>query len=237
MSDPTGAGAGVSPAAVGPRVRGTRTRAGNAMGRTRSALVSAVSVAVEKHGLRRATMGDIAAAAGIAKATLYNHFRTKPEVLAAAVAGEVTALGEACEALAAERAHAAVAVGTHPALRRVVAEEPAALMPLLDGGASGARPVNAGAGGVAEQAIRRVLVAGGAGADAPAVELVRRWVASHIARPAAPDAVAEAAELLAAGLLTAGAAAASAAGSAGALPDAPPDAGAGADPSTADLPS
>ena len=45
--------------------------------------------AVEKYGSRKATMGDIAMLAGIAKATLYNHFRTRDDVYLAVVASEV----------------------------------------------------------------------------------------------------------------------------------------------------
>ena len=66
------------------RVRGVRSRAGNAMERTRAAVLDGAARAVEKHGARRATMGDIAVLAGIAKGTLYNHFRTKDAVYAAA---------------------------------------------------------------------------------------------------------------------------------------------------------
>ena len=50
------------------------------MGRTREAALAGALAAVTKYGSRKATMGDIAMLAGIAKATLYNHFRTRDDV-------------------------------------------------------------------------------------------------------------------------------------------------------------
>ena len=80
------------------RVGGTRARAGNAMGRTRVGILEATGRAVEKYGVRRATMGDVASVAGIAKGTLYNHFRTKNDLLTAAIAAGIEALGDDCVA-------------------------------------------------------------------------------------------------------------------------------------------
>ena len=56
------------------------------MDRTRAGLLAGAARAFAEHGLRRSTMQSIAAAAGVAKATLYNHFRTKDEVAAALLA-------------------------------------------------------------------------------------------------------------------------------------------------------
>ena len=112
------------------RQRGLRSRAGNAMERTRAAALDGAVRAVEKHGARRATMADIAALAGIAKGTLYNHFRTKDAVYAGAVEAGVRALADEAGAAARDDmadalALAAERLGSHPALRRVAAEEPA----------------------------------------------------------------------------------------------------------------
>ena len=63
------------------------------MGRTRDAALAGAVRSVAKYGARKSTMGDIAMLAGIAKATLYNHFRTKPEVYAATVAAHLAVLG------------------------------------------------------------------------------------------------------------------------------------------------
>src|SRR3954447_15000654 len=66
------------------REKGTRTRAGNAMDRTRAALLAGAARAVAASGTK-ITMAQVATAAGVAKATLYNHFRTREAVLAALV--------------------------------------------------------------------------------------------------------------------------------------------------------
>ena len=56
----------IDPSALPRRERGLRSRAGNAMGRTRAAVLDGAARAVEKHGARRATMSDIASFAGVA---------------------------------------------------------------------------------------------------------------------------------------------------------------------------
>ena len=76
------------------RVTGTRTRAGNAMSRTRTALMVGAARAVEASGTK-ITMAQVAAAAGVAKATLYNHFRTREAVLAGLLTAEVQKLVDA----------------------------------------------------------------------------------------------------------------------------------------------
>jgi len=106
-------------------------------------------------------MGDVASVAGIAKGTLYNHFRTKGDLLTAAVAAGVDALADDCVALAQGRGeqglaqalrHAAETLSAHPALVRVAAEEPAELVRLLLPSYDGAWPA-------ARAAIARVLAA------------------------------------------------------------------------------
>src|SRR6266516_3416813 len=73
------------------RAAGTRSRAGNAMNRTRAALLDGARRAVEAHGTK-ITMAQVAGGAGVAKATLYNHFRTREAVLSALLADEVSGL-------------------------------------------------------------------------------------------------------------------------------------------------
>src|SRR4051812_34679773 len=90
------------------RERGTRTRAGNAMNRTRTALLEGARRAVLVNGTK-ITMSQVAAAAGVAKATLYNHFRTREAVLAALVVDEVHALATRAMELPLERALAETA--------------------------------------------------------------------------------------------------------------------------------
>jgi AcrR family transcriptional regulator len=152
--------------------------------------------AVEKHGARRATMSDIAVLAGIAKGTLYNHFRAKDAVYAAALDAGVRALAEECtlaarDDLADAFALAAERIGGHPALRRLATDEPVALAVLVtpDGG-----PVWQ----LAREGVAAVLDAAGRGSDPAAVDVVLRWLVSFVPNGGAE--VARQAALLAAAM-------------------------------------
>ena len=164
------------PVLTGP---GTRVRAGNAMGRTRTALLEAALTAVEKHTARKATMGDVARIANVAKGTLYNHFRSKDELFEAAARAAVADLGQraavvaATDGLGAGLAFAAEAIATSSVLARLRADEPAVLGTLL----------TASAGEETSLAVQTVLTAGGLAGDAVAVEMVKRWLVGHLAGP------------------------------------------------------
>ena len=103
------------------------------MNRTRAGLLAGAARAFAEHGLRRSTMQSIAAAAGVAKATLYNHFRTKDEVAAALLAVELDRLSALAASLPREQALAALSdeLGAHPVLRRLAGTEPETLIALL----------------------------------------------------------------------------------------------------------
>jgi len=137
-------------------------------------------------------MNDIAAQAGVAKATLYNHFRTKDDVWSALVEAEVRALAAECAQLELvdALAHAARRLSEHPVLRQVAETEPVALAGLLT------RKPTAPGWRAAEEAVRARLAADGLAGD----DLVLRWLASHLAAPATPSAIRTAAESLARGL-------------------------------------
>ena len=113
------------------RSAGTRSRAGNAMGRTRAALLDGARRAVEISGTK-ITMAQVAAAAGVAKATLYNHFRTREAVLRALLDEEIASLIEQSakpdlqDALAAAASH----ISGHPLVRALARQEPATLAAL-----------------------------------------------------------------------------------------------------------
>lgn len=169
----------IDPSAAPLRERGVHSRAGNAMQRTRAAVLDGAVRAVEKHGARKATMSDIAILAGIAKGTLYNHFRAKDAVYAAALESGVRSLTQECEAAARENiaealAGAAERLSSHPALRRIAADEPAVLAALVT-------PTDAPIWATARAGIAAVLTAGGRRADDAAVDLVLRWLVSYIA--------------------------------------------------------
>jgi AcrR family transcriptional regulator len=176
-----------------------RTRAGNAMARTRGALLDGAVRAVVKHGSRKTTMADVASLAGVAKATLYNHFRTKNDLYAAAVEAEVRSLGAECagvaadEGLAAALARAAEGLGAHPAARRIATDEPAVLARL--------QTIGTGPGWVAgHEAVAATLRATGRRASVGEIALVLRWVVSYIGAPGSSDEIAVAGELLASAL-------------------------------------
>jgi AcrR family transcriptional regulator len=174
------------------RSGGTRSRAGNAMARTRAGLLDGARRAVGAQGSRRTTMNDIAAQAGVAKATLYNHFRTKDDVWSALVEADVRKVAAECAELGLvdALAHAARLLSEHPALRRVADAEPIALAGLL------ARRPTAAGWRAAEEAVRVRLAADGRAGD----DLVLRWLASHLATPATPPSIRASAETLARGL-------------------------------------
>jgi AcrR family transcriptional regulator len=124
------------PPAVGPGPThrpGAHTRSGHAMGRTRLGLLAGAAGAFADHGVRRSTMQSIAAAAGVAKATLYNHFRTKDDVITALVRAELERLTAVAASLALEQALATLSdeLGAHPVLRRLAESEPDVLNALL----------------------------------------------------------------------------------------------------------
>ncbi|WP_249933258.1 TetR/AcrR family transcriptional regulator [Blastococcus sp. CCUG 61487] len=100
---------------------------------TRRGLLDGAARAFAEHGLRRSTMQSIAAAAGVAKATLYNHFRTKDEVARELLARELDRLEELVTALPVADGLALLAdeLGAHPVLRRLAESEPDVLTAML----------------------------------------------------------------------------------------------------------
>jgi AcrR family transcriptional regulator len=185
---------GVDASAAPVRERGVRSRAGNAMQRTRVAVLDGAVRAVEKHGARRTTMADIAMLAGIAKGTLYNHFRTKEAVYAAAVEAGVRNLAQECASVAREDlaeafALAAERLGSHPALRRIASDEPAVL-------ASFVLMTDAPGWAQVREATAEVLRASGRDDSSGSVDLVVRWLTSFAAS-AGRDLEAQAAALAA----------------------------------------
>jgi AcrR family transcriptional regulator len=158
------------------------------MARTRAGLLDGALRCIEKDGVRRTTMSEIAAVSGVAKATLYNHFRRREDVLAALVAAEVDRLAAEARVVAgtdgADLGAALVVVADrlaeHPAVRRLAADEPellAALMTVGDGRtwASVRRHVEDG------------LSAAGRISSPVFVDLLVRWLVSHLAHPGAAD--------------------------------------------------
>ena len=99
------------------------------MDRAQTAIVAGVGRCLSDQGARRSTMIDIAAAAGIAKGTLYNHVRTKSEAFVLYADAEVGRLSDALTTDGLEAAGAVVA--EHPVVARMRRHEPAALAAAL----------------------------------------------------------------------------------------------------------
>jgi AcrR family transcriptional regulator len=108
-------------------------RVGFAVSRTRRGLLAGAARAFASAGLRRTTMQSIAAAAGVAKATLYNHFRTKDELARELLATELDRLIALAAGLPLADALAALSdeCAGHPVLRRLAETEPELLAVLF----------------------------------------------------------------------------------------------------------
>ena len=159
------------------RPAGTRSRAGNAMGRTRQALLHGAAAAVAAHGTR-VTMAEVATAAGVAKATLYNHLRTREEVLQAVLANEVVRVcAQTRDLTVAEALTAAgAAISAHPIRHGLARSEPDVLarMARIDLQLDGWRLAEA-------EVTRRLKAVGRAG-----TETVLRLLSSYLTTPADP---------------------------------------------------
>ena len=151
---------------------GVHTRSGNGMNRTRAGLLSGAARAFAEHGLRRSTMQSIAASAGVAKATLYNHFRTKDEVAAALLAVELDRLSALAESLPLDQGLAALSdeLGAHPVLRRLADSEPETLSGLLSVGTERWAELTA-------------RLATALGVDDDGAELAGRWLLGVVLQP------------------------------------------------------
>lgn len=176
------------------RVAGTHTRAGNAMNRTRAALLSGAAQAVEAAGTK-ITMAQVATCSGVAKATLYNHFRTRDAVLGALLLEQVRAVvdEQAGKPLELALADAAAGISAHPLRRTLDGIEPATLAAVgrIEGTAETWQLARAGVATALGDAAR-----GG-------TDTVLRWLASYLLTPASTAAIAADVAVLVAGLPTA----------------------------------
>jgi AcrR family transcriptional regulator len=173
------------------REKGTHTRAGNAMNRTRAALLAGAALAVEASGTK-ITMAQVAASAGVAKATLYNHFRTREAVLAALVVDQVRAIidEQGGKPLGVALVDAATAISAHPVRRSLAQVEPATLAGLgrIDDSADG------------WQHARSAVAAALAADSRDGADTVLRWLSSYLLTAAEPESIARDVAILLAGL-------------------------------------
>jgi AcrR family transcriptional regulator len=117
-------------------------------------------------------MQSIARAAGVSKATLYNHFRTKDEVARVLLAAELDRLTAAAAALPTAEGLAVLAdeLGGHPVLRRLRETDPEVLLALLAAGP-----------GTWPRLVERL--AGAVGTDVGGAELAARWLLGVALQP------------------------------------------------------
>ena len=168
------------------------------MGRTRLAALDGARRTLAEHGLRKATMGDVAVRGGLAKATLYNHFRTKDDLVAGLVADDVAELGTDCRDLAADDlavalTRAADGVATHQVLVGMRTVEPTALL-------AAAVPGTGAGWDVVRAEVALVLDAADRSQAPEQVDLVCRWLGSHVLEPGTQDSRAAQARVLASSL-------------------------------------
>jgi AcrR family transcriptional regulator len=157
------------------------------MGRTRDSLLDGALSVVERDGVRGLTMSSVARRAGVAKATLYNHFRTKDDVLVALVLREVELGGEQARRSPTALAAAADYVADHVAVRWLATTDPGALVPLL-------RLAPSPATTRTYELVADLL--GCAPGDVRA-DVAVRWLVSQVLAPQSPDDRAATAALLA----------------------------------------
>jgi len=135
-------------------------------------------------------MQAVAAAAGVAKGTLYNYFRTKDELVRALLATELARLTELAATLPPDRALAALAdeLGEHPVVRRLAVVEPETLTVLVD---------------VPPEVFAELTARLGAalGADEDGAGIALRWLLGVLLQPARSSARHRAAARLAAAVL------------------------------------
>src|SRR5690349_15674593 len=166
--------------------------------RTRAAILDATAQCIERDGVRKTTMSDVSAQARIAKATLYNHFRTKDDLMAALVLARTEQLAAECAELAVAGLapaleYAGRSLGAAGPLRRIATDEPA-LAAML------ATPATGRAWAAARRGVETVLRESGAPSDEVSVDLVLRWLCSQVLWAAGEAEVTSAARVLAEGL-------------------------------------
>lgn len=152
------------------------------MARTRDAALAGARRVVAELGFRKASMVDIAVRSGMAKATLYNHFRTKDDIVAALVLHDVNATVQDALTVkddpAKALARAAWRASTHPALRGALKAEPALVGHILATHATG-HSVWEGI----TQAVQGLLEGCGLTPDRAQTDLVLRWLLSAALLP------------------------------------------------------
>ena len=166
------------------------------MGRARAGILVGARSTIIHGGVRRMTMTAVAERGGVAKATVYNHFRSRGELLDGLLADELTQLlqvaDEAGSSISAQLTAVASSIARNPMLDAIRQHEPEVLAGLTGFAADD----------VAQRwldvmaTIRARLAAQGAHSDDIAVDFILRWLLSVVLAPAAPERLAVEASLV-----------------------------------------
>ena len=164
-----------------------RSRSGNAMAKARAGILTGARRSLIDGGIKGLTMSGVADRGGVAKATVYNHFRTKQDVLAAVAMAEIDDAAEAAwpwltRDLTTALVTAAEALATSAVVRAVVDRDP--------GVAASVFPAAEGPGGPcrnhAAALVADALATADRVASAVTVDLVLRWLAAVAVSPPDP---------------------------------------------------
>lgn len=161
------------------------------MARSRTAILDGARQAVAADGVK-ITMAQVATTAGVAKATLYNHFRTREDVLTALLMDELQGVAGSLAGLELSEAltKAATAVSEHPLLEALGGQDltPLAALARVD--------VRTPGWALVAEAVERMLVEAGRGGS----PTVLRWLSSFVIAPAEDRDIAGDVAVLLAGL-------------------------------------
>lgn len=149
------------------------------MDRTRTSVIDGAREAFAAYGFKRTTMADVCRHAGIAKATLYNHVRTKPDLFRLLASTDLSSLlAEAGNEPTPARSLAFVAHGIsiHPLITRARTDDPVALSAILNPAGPGSEQWDQLRAGV------RALLAG---QPDGVQEAALRWLVGHAVWPSA----------------------------------------------------
>jgi len=163
------------------------------MSRARAGILAGARATIIQGGVRRMTMSAVAERGGVAKATVYNHFRSRGELLDGLLADELTLLlkvaDDAGESTADQLTAVAGSMARNRLLDAIRQHEPEVLAGLAG------HPTGRWEGVVVTVQAR--LAAQGARSDDVAVDLVIRWLLSVVLAPATNERLAPQASLLA----------------------------------------
>lgn len=160
------------------------------MPRARTAILAGARAVVAESGVRHMTMSAVAEHGGVAKATIYNHFRSRGELLDGLLIDELTLLDAVAAAAGDDLADQLSALGrdlsANPVLAGLRRYEPEALLAMTAAATQRGRAARADA--VAQAVAQRLAGPGGEAAD-EGVDLIIRWLCSLAWAPLPDDQV------------------------------------------------